>query len=211
MCVSPRYFRVAAGILDDDAEYSQLSTGADVLVACPIALPTLSRPCTARISPSLSHWYSSPPLQIWSLHCGWLTGYWFSLLLVVAIPYYNTVMPTIYLRIRMYLPAFHSLPIAKSATDAHFLIWTAQTRLLASGSNMHKHTVFPSSHRRLGQSRTKFPVSISPGTCRIRTPADPDQIQPPLSKRNSTQTPDLRVLSVLQALSRRVRQRRFFR
>ncbi|KAJ6458747.1 hypothetical protein C8R45DRAFT_1221543 [Mycena sanguinolenta] len=46
---------VATGILDDDAEYSQLSTGADVLVACPIALPPLSRSYTARVSPSLSH------------------------------------------------------------------------------------------------------------------------------------------------------------
>ncbi|KAJ6458724.1 hypothetical protein C8R45DRAFT_1183279 [Mycena sanguinolenta] len=57
---------VAAGILDDDAEHSQLSTGADVLVACPIALPTLSRPCTAGVTPSLSHWYSSfrPPNTI---------------------------------------------------------------------------------------------------------------------------------------------------
>ncbi|KAJ6458712.1 hypothetical protein C8R45DRAFT_1081604 [Mycena sanguinolenta] len=60
MRASPRCFRfrVAAGILDDDAEHSQLSTGADVLVACPIALPTLSRPCTAGVTPSLSHWYS---------------------------------------------------------------------------------------------------------------------------------------------------------
>ncbi|KAJ6458794.1 hypothetical protein C8R45DRAFT_1109915 [Mycena sanguinolenta] len=35
ICFRPRYFRVATGILDDDAEYSLLSAGADVLVACP--------------------------------------------------------------------------------------------------------------------------------------------------------------------------------